>query len=355
MRRHQYLTAAIGVVLILAGLGIGLHVTNFYATSSSGGRALIQRFHNRAAAAQKKPQVCQPLADSVAGPQALVEAPAIGLTAPVEAGVSDAVLNVAVGHVPGSSWPNEPGTTLLAAHDVSYFSGIDQLQPGQMIDLTTPCDTYVYRVTAHQIVAAGSPLSSSPSQTLLILETCYPLNALFLTSQRYLVIASLAKVLVQVRSVPTAVAQPTAPSVPAPAPLADQGLTLDDNPVQLGVLDLAGNPSSSWRQGPEPLADEAAALADYFGALRSAQQNQAQWWSQLAPNVPFSAAQPLVGSEFSYRGSLNPTLSVQGSALTGATIDVDIDAGGRDYALQVVEAVVGGELEITQWELQPNG
>ena len=357
VRRHRYLTVGMGVVLILAALGIGLHIADFYAQSSSKGAALIQRFHHQESEAKQHPVSCQALGDTVSGPQALVEAPAIGLTAPVEAGTDDAVLNVAVGHVSGSAWPNQPGTTLLAAHDVSYFSGIDQLAPGQSVMFTTPCDTYLYRVTGHSIVAEGSPLYSSPSHSLLILETCYPLNALFITSQRYLVTASLTRVEIRRSSVPSELSAPAAPTVPAPAPLAAQGLTLDQNNVQLGVLNLAGTPSDQWRQGPEPMADEAAALADYFAGLRSAEQNQAQWWEQLAPNAPFTQAAPLQGAQMSYLGSLTPTLNATGSTFTGATIDVAVDVSGGSapgrYALHVVEEVVGGALEITQWEMQP--
>jgi sortase A len=90
-------------------------------------------------------------------------------------------------------WPDAPGTTLLAAHDVSYFSQIDKLQVGQTVKFLTPCVTYLYRVTGHSIVVAGSPVYTSPSQSLLVLETCYPLNALFIMSQRYLVTASLER------------------------------------------------------------------------------------------------------------------------------------------------------------------
>lgn len=283
--------------------------------------------------------------------------PQLGVTAPVEGGTADAVLNVAVGHVPGSAWPNQPGTTLLAAHDVSYFADIDQLSIGQSIDFVTPCDTYVYRVTQHRIVPAGSALYTSPANRLLILETCYPLNALFITSQRYLVTASLEKIEVRQSAVPTTAPPPQAPSVPAPPALAAQGLSLDDNEVLLGVLTLTGSPSSAWRQGPAPMADEAAVLAEYFAALRSAEQNQAGWWSVLAPNLSFDQAKPMQGARVGYSGSLMPTLETQGSTFVGASIAVNVSIEGGtnpgSYALSVQETVSGDQLEITQWNLRP--
>lgn len=356
VQRHQYLTVGVAVVFVLAGLGIGLHIADFFWNSSSKGHALIHQFNKKAQKATATGAcTATPLSDTVTGPQGLVEAPIINLKAPVEAGDDDNVLNVAVGHVTGSSWPSQPGTTLLAAHDVSYFSKIDQLVSGQEVLFATPCDTYVYRVTGHSIVRAGSPIYSDPSQSIMILETCYPLNALFITSQRYLVTASLAEVEVKPSTVPTTVTAPVAPAVPAPSALLAQGLTLDNNEVQLATLSLTGSPGSSWQQGPAPLVDEAAVLAEYFGGLRSAEQNQLTWWASLAPGTPFTEAQPLIGARMSYTGSLTPSLNVDGSLFTGGSIDVTVAVGGGsapgEYALHVVEVVTNNKLQITQWSM----
>ena len=356
---RRRVTIGVGVVAIVAGLGIGVHIGSFYLRSSTQGGALKKQFHHEVKQVQTAHASCTALGDNVPGPQGLVQASSIGLSAPVEAGDDDSVLNVAVGHITGSVWPDEPGTTLLAAHDVSYFSQIDKLQVGQTVTFSTPCISYVYTVTGHQIVAAGSPLYSTPSQSLLVLETCYPLDALFITSQRYLVTASLQRDVPRATAVPTTLAAPGAPTVPAPAPLAAQGLTLDANDVQLGELAVTGTPSSEWQQSPDPLSDEAAALADYFAGLRSAEQNQGTWWAQLAPSVPFTDSQPLQGADMSYTGSLTPTLEADGSTLTGAEIDVGVEVSGGSgpgrYTLHVQEVVTNGALLITEWTMTPQG
>jgi LPXTG-site transpeptidase (sortase) family protein len=345
----------VAVLAIMGGLGIGAHIGWFYLRSATKGAALTRQFHHEVTKAQETHASCTALSDTAPGPQGLVAAPAIGLSAPVEAGDGDDVLNVAVGHVPGSVWPDEPGTTLLAAHDVSYFSQIDRLDVGQTVTFATPCVTYDYTVTGHMIVPDGSPLYTSPSQSLLVLETCYPLNALYITSEHYLVTAALRREVPRFTTEPAVLAVPPAPAVPAPAPLVAQGLTLDDNDVQLGLLDLAGTPSLSWQQSPAPLNDEAAALADYFAGLRSAEQDQAGWWAQLAPAVPFTDSQPLQGAQVTYDGSLTPTLDVVASKLAAADIDVDVDVnGGSDpgrYVLHVQETVIAGSLVITQWSM----
>jgi sortase A len=350
-RRRHRITVVVAVLAIVGGIGIAVHIGAFYLRSKSTGAALTRQLHREARKVATGQATCAPLSDTATGPEALVVASSIGLNAPVEAGDSDAVLNVAVAHVPGSAWPSDPGTTLLAAHDVSYFSQIDRLTTGQTVEVTTPCATYVYSVSGHQIVPTGSPLYSSPSQNLLVLETCYPLNALFITSQRYLVTAVLQRTRLHGTPLPTAPPPLSAPSVPAPPVLAAQGLTLDDNEVQLGTLGLVGTPSASWQQSPQPLEDEAASLADYFAALRSAEQGQTSWWTDLSPAVPFSATEPLQSSRFSYIGSLTPTLDVTGDIFTGAQIDVDVDIGGERYALHVSESVDADSLLITEWTL----
>ena len=149
------------------------------------------------------------------GPYGLLEVPALGMVAPVLQGTDDSVLSDAVGHDPASVWPGQAGTSVLSAHDVTWFSRIGKLKPGNEIRYVTPCRTYTYRVTSHAIVAAGSLVYGSKTARL-VLDTCYPLDALFITSTRYLVYADL------ISSAPThaMAARPgrwPPPAVPAPA------------------------------------------------------------------------------------------------------------------------------------------
>jgi len=83
------------------------------------------------------------------------------------------------------------------------------------IDFVTPCQTFTYQVTGHQVVQKGSPVYSPSTESLLVLETCYPTNALFLTDQRYLVTAQLVSVRLNNKALP-AVASPPEPNVPIP-------------------------------------------------------------------------------------------------------------------------------------------
>jgi sortase A len=367
--------AGAGILAIGAAIGIVAQIGAFYFHSSTAGRDLvgqerteIARTAGSSVACQASPGAAgggaQGSAAQVAGlegaagpgPQGLLEVTALGLVAPVLQGTGDSVLSDAVGHDPVSAWPGQAGTSVLSAHDVTWFSRIGRLKPGDEIRYVTPCRTYTYKVTRHVIVEAGS-LVYSTRTARLVLDTCYPLDALFLTSTRYLVYADL------IASAPThATAQVPGswrpPAVPAPARLAAQGLDLTHNPAPLGRLHLTGSPSRAWKQSSAPLQFEAAALAEYFGLTRSAALEKRAWWADLAPSVPTWAAGALWGGRLeSYRSPLVITLHVTGTRPVAATLTATVTVAGPDgpgsCKLTVDETVRAGKLRVTQVRLTP--
>jgi|HubBroStandDraft_3_1064219.scaffolds.fasta_scaffold01260_1 sortase A len=354
--------AGVSVLSIGAGAVLAVHIGAFLVHSSAAGRALAGRERKAIAAASGQAAACEATrGDVTAGggnPDGLLEAPTLGLVAPVLQGTGDAVLSVAVGHDPASVWPGQPGMSVLSAHDVTWFSRIARLKPGDAIRYVTPCWTYVYTVTSHTVVTAGSPVYNTRAARLL-LDTCYPLDALYITSTRYLVYASL------VGSSPThaTAAVPTswpAPAVPAPARLAAQGLSLAKNPTPLGTLRLTGSPSRSWRQSSAPWQFEAAALAEYFGLVRSAAQEESAWWADLAPSVPVSWAGPLWGGQLSVHDSrlmiaLRASGTTADAATFGSTVTVTGPAGTGSYNLAVTEKVHQGRLLVTRVRVTPAG
>ena len=357
-----------GAASVAAGIGIVAHLTLFFVHSSSAGSSLIGQERQAIAAAAASPGACQATAPGAARvgakagsgeqgrPDGLLEVPVLGLVAPVLQGTTDAVLDDAVGHDPASAWPGDPGTSVLSAHDVTWFSRIGQLRPGSEIRYVTPCRTYTFQVTSHAIVHAGDPVYNT-GQERLVLDTCYPLDALYITSTRYLLFSSL------VASAPThaSAAVPAAwqpPSVPAPPGLAAQGLSLAGNPAPLGTLRLAGSPARTWAQSSAPLDFEAAALAEYFGLIRSAAQRQSGWWADLAPGVPSAAAGTLWGGRIdSYGESLQVVLRAVGTRAAGATLSTSVTATGPDgsagYDLSVTETVTHDRLHVTRVQVAP--
>lgn len=98
-------------------------------------------------------------------------------------------------------------------------------------------------------------------------------------------------------------------------------------------------------------------LTLYFGSLVVAQDGDSATWSQIAPNVTFSAAGPLLGAQIiGYPGSVNPTIAALGNVTTGASISATVAlAGGPDpgdYAVSMTSQVENGELVITGWTME---
>jgi sortase A len=345
----------LSVACIIAAIAVAVHIGWFFINSSVRGAALVRQERDSIVAAVRDPGACQALPGVTGGtgPQGLLEAPMLGLVAPVLQGTGDGVLDEAVGHVVGSAWPGEPGTSVLSAHDVTWFSGIGKLQPGDVLRYVTPCRTYNFEVTRHAIVPAGSPVYTT-SASRIVLDTCYPFNALYLTSSRYLVYASLTSAApTHPLSVPPSTAP--VPRVPAPRQLAAQGLGLDQNDAPMGTLTITGTPSSAWRQSSAPIDVQFAALAAYFGVVRSAEQGERSWWADLAPSVPASAAAAIWDGRLSgYSAPVDITLRVAGNRTVGATLTTVVNAGAAGgYDLSVREMVSAGELLVVAFTMRP--
>jgi sortase A len=352
---------AVSIACIGAGLLLAGHIAWFVRSSSVHGAALVQRERRAISVSGPAAPTCQSLgqygAAAASGePQGLLEIPVLGLTAPVLQGTGDPVLAEAVGHVPASAWPGQPGTSVLSAHDVTWFSGIGQLRPGDKLRYVMPCRTFTYRVMSHRVVAAGSPVYNTATARI-VLDTCYPLNALYLTGSRYLVYADLIETS-PTSAIPAPAASPSPLIVPAPKALVAEGLGLEQNEAPLGVLSFAGSPSSTWRQSSTPLQAEASVLTAYFGIVRSAEQANPGWWADLAPSLRESAAAGLWGGQITgYDTSLDITLRVRGTRVLGATLSAGVStAGSRQpgtYSLAVTETVSGHELLVSSFTMHP--
>ncbi len=99
------------------------------------------------------PEIVAGLVDPQGGdPVARLEIPAIGVDEIVVHGVSVANLRTGPGHYPDSAGFGEPGNAAVAGHRTTYgqpFHDLDQLEPGDRIDVTTVRGRFTYRVMAH--------------------------------------------------------------------------------------------------------------------------------------------------------------------------------------------------------------
>jgi sortase A len=215
-------------------------------------------------------------------PAGVLEIPSIAVVAPVLQGTDDAALAIAVGHDPSSPWPGAVGTSILVAHDVSFFSHIDELSVGQSVIWQSGCSTSTFDVTTSAVMHPGEDIPLQPSGDGLALVTCWPTDALWWTSQRYVVEAKLVSTTLAPSPQAWPAPQGAELTVPAAPSLVATGLSLDDNPVSLGTLTLTGTPSASYSSGPEPLDAANAAISEYIAARKSVDGQNQSWWQSIA-------------------------------------------------------------------------
>lgn len=366
-RAPAWLWPVVTVVPLGLAVAILAHIFVFYHHSDTVGNRLRAGALARAANNEKSEAV-RPSSPGSARAQAargcsnrvrkgeangVIQAPSIGLDAPVLQGTSDRVLSVAVGHDPASAWPGPSDTTVFNAHDVSWFSHIDHLAIGSSVQYVAPCRTYHYRVTSKRVVQSGSPIYNSRIGSVALV-TCYPLNALFLTPKRYVVTADLTSVTTggRTRAVPAAQVGSLPTAVPAQlAKAVSKRLTTT---APLGTLRLNGNPTVRWAQSLAPINASGSLLTLYFAALQTAEQGNQAAWSHMAPGVPWDSIKALSGSSVTgWPGAATPSVDVHGSAVTGGTVDATITTStGATYRMTMASAVRHGRLTITHWTAQ---
>ena len=303
-------------LLIVAAIGIAYPVW-WKLRSDQGAQRLLEQYRSETTiAGAPSTTACS----ARTGP-GILSIPSIGLIAPVQQGVEDSVLNVSIGHNPSTAWPGTGAASLLSAHDVSFFSRIDELKPGQTITYSVGCASYVFRVSKGVVTKVGAPIEV-PAKGSLILDTCWPTNALWYTSQRYIVTAQYVST-VPTSSLNRSGAVPvTLPEVSLhvnlPSGLDPAKLTLSANSQIMGTLSFSGSPTSEFMQSNAPLQFEASALTLWFAAIHTLEANQAGWWRSFAPGVPYPSQ--MAGVSLRSSGALEVTEQVDGTTPVGVTL-----------------------------------
>jgi sortase A len=185
----NHLSRLVGIVFILIGIATFAWIPFSLLQSKWIGDSFLNTF-DATAASGIGPDTLHIGNTKVFGKLAI---PKLSLVAPIVEGTSPSDLQTAVGHLSTSVLPGQKGSSVLAAHNVTWFRHLDQLKPGDTIQVVTQSQTITYRVTGAKVVHVGYNAPNTPNSSL-IMETCYPLNTWYWTSERYLIFASLVKI-----------------------------------------------------------------------------------------------------------------------------------------------------------------
>lgn len=118
--------------------------------------------------------------------------PSLNINEAILDGTDQPELAKAPGHLQDSVYPGELGKSILAAHNVTTFHHLDQLTKGMEFTVITNQGTFTFTVTGQKILHLQDELQDTAYPSLA-LETCYPLDALYLTNERLFVEAALTK------------------------------------------------------------------------------------------------------------------------------------------------------------------
>jgi sortase A len=118
-----------------------------------------------------------------------VEVPRLGLSAVVREGVDSSTLRSAVGHMPSTPLPGQPGNSALAAHRDTLFRKLRGIRKDDRITIQTVDGSYDYIVESLKIVDPSDVgvLKASAGDRLLTLITCYPFNYIGSAPNRFVV------------------------------------------------------------------------------------------------------------------------------------------------------------------------
>ncbi len=117
-----------------------------------------------------------------------IEIPRLGVSAIIKAGTDARTLQLAVGHIPGTSLPGEPGNVGLAGHRDTFFRRLRMIAPDDEIKVTTPEGVFSYRVARTDVVEPDDVWVLEPTDySALTLVTCYPFTYVGSAPQRFIV------------------------------------------------------------------------------------------------------------------------------------------------------------------------
>ncbi len=117
-----------------------------------------------------------------------IEIPRLGIQAIIAQGDTDEVLRHAVGHIPETTLPGEPGNVGLAGHRDRLFRKLRAVQPGDIVTIKTPSETFRFQVETTSVVPPTDVgVLHSSNRRELTLITCFPFDFVGSAPNRFVV------------------------------------------------------------------------------------------------------------------------------------------------------------------------
>jgi sortase A len=117
-----------------------------------------------------------------------IELTRIGVTAMILEGTDDRTLRRAVGHIPGTPLPGQPGNVAIAGHRDTFFRALRDVRQDDEITLMTLEGSYRYRVDSISVVGPeDTQVLNNSGGDILTLVTCYPFYFVGPAPRRFIV------------------------------------------------------------------------------------------------------------------------------------------------------------------------
>lgn len=183
----------VGSLAITIGVCLLLSIPYFFLQSQFNTTKLLQEYNQQASLQSKNDKQGEGTAKGANQVEATGKLliPSIALETPIVEGTEQDLLIKGAGHLSTSVMPGINGTSVIAAHNVTFFHNLGQVKLNDRIQVQEKSGTHTFVVYATKIVKAGDPIYNTETPSL-VLETCYPFNAMNLTPYRYLVFGSLS-------------------------------------------------------------------------------------------------------------------------------------------------------------------
>ena len=170
-------------VLLLGYCGFALVDSWIFQRRES--RDLDRLLRDQRAASESTPAA---VADGLIG---RIEIPRLLLSAVVIEGTDKTTLRRAVGHIPGTALPGQPGNVGLTGHRDTFFRPLKDLRIKDEVQLSTLKGNFEYEVESLRVVEPDNVGVLAPSgENVLTMVTCYPFYYVGPAPKRWIVRAN---------------------------------------------------------------------------------------------------------------------------------------------------------------------